>query len=183
MKKVAVLFAEGYEEIEALSPVDVLRRANIDVTLVGMDGKKVKSSHNVIIEMDQEFDETIYQYDMVVLPGGMPGAKHLKEDKRVIDLIQTFDKENKWIGAICAAPIVLQEAGVIKDKIVTCYPGFETELVDARYQEALIQRDGNIITAKGPGAALAFGYELLKVLGGNDESLQEAMQYRYLMKK
>lgn len=183
MKKVAVLFAEGFEEIEALSPVDVLRRGNVDVTLVGMNDEKVTSSHNVTIQMDQVFDEAIYDYDMVILPGGMPGAKNLKNDSRVIALLQDFNKKNKWIGAICAAPIVLQEAKVIKDKVVTCFPGFEEELVDANYQEAVVQRDGNIITGKGAGVALAFGYELLNALGGNDKEIQDSMQYTYLMQK
>ena len=164
MKKVAVLFHDGFEEVEALSVVDIMRRANVECTMVGMDKLEVTN------------------YDAVVIPGGMPGASNLRDDSRVIDLVKQFNHDGKIIGAICAGPIVLQEADVIKGKTVTCYPGFEEQLIGSNYQEALVQRDENIITGKGPAAALAFGYTLLEALGCDSSVIKEGMQYTYLEK-
>ena len=128
MKKVAVLFHDGFEEVEALSVVDIMRRANVECTMVGMDKLEVTSSHQIKIKMDQIYDG-LDNYDAVVIPGGMPGASNLRDDSRVIDLVKQFNHDGKIIGAICAGPIVLQEADVIKGKTVTCYPGFEEQLI------------------------------------------------------
>ena len=180
--KVIVLFKEGYEEIEALSTVDVLRRANIQCMMVGMDELYVKSSHNIVVKMDKVFDETDYDADVVVLPGGMPGAASLRDDKRVIELVKNFYDHNKIVAAICAAPIVLEEAGVLKGKSFTCYPGFEKEAVSGNYQDVLVHVDGNIVTGRGPAAALAFGYAVLEKCGIDSSKLKNAMQYPYLSK-
>ena len=165
MKKVAVLFHDGFEEVEALSVVDIMRRANVECTMVGMDKLEVTSSHQIKIKMDQIYDG-LDNYDAVVIPGGMPGASNLRDDSRVIDLVKQFN----------------QEADVIKGKTVTCYPGFEEQLIGSNYQEALVQRDENIITGKGPAAALAFGYTLLEALGCDSSVIKEGMQYTYLEK-
>ena len=180
MKKIAVLFHDGFEELEALSVVDVMRRANVECTMVGMDILEAISAHQIKILMDRIYDETIETYDAVVIPGGMPGATNLRDDPRVIELVKKFNVDNKIIGAICAGPIVLEKAGVIKEKTVTCYPGFETQLNSANYQEALVLKDGNIVTGKGPGAALAFAYTLLEALGIDSSAIKEGMQYKYL---
>lgn len=180
MKKIAVLFHDGFEEIEALSVVDVLTRAGLECTMVGMNKLEVESCHKIKIIMNQIYDETIDSYDAVVIPGGLPGATNLRDDHRVIKIVQKFAAENKIIGAICAGPIVLEKAGVINEKKVTCYPGFDTQLVSANYQEALVIKDGNIITGKGPAAALAFAYELLDTLGIDSSEIKEGMQYKYL---
>ena len=180
MKKIAVLFHDGFEELEALSVVDVMRRANVECTMVGMDKLEALSAHQIKILMDRIYDETIETYDAVVIPGGMPGAPNLRDDPRVIELVKKFNVDNKIIGAICAGPIVLEKAGVIKEKTVTCYPGFETQLNSANYQEALVLKDGNIVTGKGPGAALAFAYTLLEALGIDSSAIKEGMQYKYL---
>ena len=177
MKKIAVLFHDGFEELEALSVVDVMRRAKIECTMVG-----IISSHQIKIAMDRIFDDTIETYDAIVIPGGLPGATNLRDDSRVIKIIQKFNEANKIIGAICAGPIVLEKAGIIEGKIVTCFPGFDTQLSSANYQEALVITDNNIITGKGPAAALAFAYALLDALGGNSEEIKESMQYKYLEK-
>ncbi len=176
MKKIAVLFHDGFEELEALSVVDVMRRAKIECTMVGMDKLEVISSHQIKIAMDRIFDDTIETYDAIVIPGGLPGATNLRDDSRVIKIIQKFNE------AICAGPIVLEKAGIIEGKIVTCFPGFDTQLSSANYQEALVITDNNIITGKGPAAALAFAYALLDALGGNSEEIKESMQYKYLEK-
>ena len=175
MKKIAVLFHDGFEELEALSVVDVMRRAKIECTMVGMNKLEVISSHQIKIAMDRIFDDTIETYDAIVIPGGLPGATNLRDDSRVIKIVQKFNEANKIIGAICAGPIVL-------GKTVTCFPGFDTQLSSANYQEALVIIDNNIITGKGPAAALAFAYALLDALGGNSEEIKESMQYKYLEK-
>ena len=180
MKKVAVLFHDGFEELEALSVVDVMRRAKIECMMVGMDKLEVSSCHQIKVIMDRIFDQTIETYDAIVIPGGLPGATNLRDDSRVIDIVQKFNESNKIIGAICAGPIVLEKAGVIKDKTVTCFPGIEPQLYSANYQEALVLKDQNIITGKGPAAALAFAYLLLDALNGNSEEIKDGMQYKYL---
>lgn len=112
MKKIAILCKDGFEEIEALTPVDVLRRANVHVDLVGMDDLKVTSSHQITIQMDCVFNDQIKEYDGIVIPGGLPGATNLRDDARVIEIVQQFNLEHKLIAAICAGPIVLAKAGV-----------------------------------------------------------------------
>lgn len=181
MKKIAILFKEGYEEVEALTPADILRRANVHVDLVGMDSDTVTSSHQIVIKMDKVFDETINEYDGIVLPGGLPGSTSLRDDGRVIHLIQDFNEKGKLVAAICAGPIALGKAGVLKDKVCTCSPGFEDQLTGGNYQEAIVQVDGNIITGKGPAAALEFGYSILEYLGYDSSALRDGMQYNYLM--
>ena len=181
MKKIAVLCKDGFEEIEALTPVDVLRRANVHVDLVGMDDLKVISSHQITIQMDCVFNDQIKEYDGIVIPGGLPGATNLRDDARVIEIVQQFNQEHKLIAAICAGPIVLAKAGILKDKICTCSPGFETQLTGANYQEAIVQKDDHIITGKGPAAALEFGYTILESLGYDSSNLRQGMQYEYLM--
>lgn len=181
MKKIAVLCKDGFEEIEALTPVDVLRRANVHVDLVGMDDLKVTSSHQITIQLDCVFNDQIKEYDGIVIPGGLPGATNLRDDARVIEIVQQFNQEYKLIAAICAGPIVLAKAGILKDKICTCSPGFETQLTGANYQEAIVQKDDHIITGKGPAAALEFGYTILESLGYDSSNLRQGMQYEYLM--
>lgn len=181
MKKIAVIFKDGYEEVEALTPVDILRRANVQVDMIGMDGQQVKSSHQIVISMDKLFDESIYEYDGIILPGGLPGSTNLRDDQRVIDLIKNFDENKKLVAAICAGPIALAKAGVLKDRVCTCSPGFEDQLTGANYQEAIVQVDGHIVTGKGPAAALEFGYTILEYLGYDSTSLRQGMQYQYLM--
>ena len=181
MGKVFVFLADGFEEIEALTPVDVLRRANVHVDLVGMDDLKVTSSHQITIQMDCVFNDQIKEYDGIVIPGGLPGATNLRDDARVIEIVQQFNREHKLIAAICAGPIVLAKAGILKDKICTCSPGFETQLTGANYQEAIVQKDDYIITGKGPAAALEFGYTILESLGYDSSNLRQGMQYEYLM--
>ena len=181
MKKIAVLCKDGFEEIEALTPVDVLRRANVHVDLVGMDDLKVISSHQITIQMDCVFNDQIKEYDGIVIPGGLPGATNLRDDARVIEIVQQFNQEHKLIAAICAGPIVLAKADILNGKVCTCSPGFEDQLNGANYQEAIVQRDGNVITGKGPAAALEFGYTILEMLDYDTSNLRQGMQYNYLI--
>ena len=160
--KAIVLFKEGFEELEALSVVDVLRRADVKCEMVGMDSMEVTSSHGIKVSMDCLFDESTYEADIVVLPGGLPGATSLRDDYRVIDIIIDFNEKKKWIAAICAGPISLEKAGIVSGKNLTCYPGFEKEIPSGIYQDSLVCVDGNIITGRGPAAALEFAYTILE---------------------
>ena len=179
MKKVAILFHEGFEEIEALSPCDVLRRAKVQCDLVGMEHSEVESSHGVTIKMDKCFDDNMDQYDMIILPGGLPGATFLRDDARVIELIQRYHTQGKWIAAICAAPIVFAKAGVTQGKHVTSYPTFRDHFTQVIYhdQEGVIV-DGHMITACGAGVALEFSYEILEALGIDSQTYRQSMQYQ-----
>lgn len=177
-KNVCVFLAEGFEEVEALTVSDVMRRANVICDLVSIAGKTVKSSHGVIVEADKIFEESM-EYDLVVLPGGMPGAENLKNNEKVINFIKKQNAQEKLIGAICAAPIVLGKAGLTNGRNITSYPGYKDELPGCEYSEDTVVVDGNIITSRGPATAMAFSYKLLEKLGYEDkvESISSAMLY------
>lgn len=184
MRKVAVLLAEGFEEIEALTVVDVMRRANITCDMISINSLDITGSHNIRVKADKVLGADIKEYDLIVLPGGMPGAKNLKEDNRVIEVVKWFNENDKFIGAICAAPIVLGKAGIIKGKNITSYPGYEDELDGCNYlEENNVVVDGNIITSRGPATTLEFSYKLLEVMGNDSYgNLREGMMYNFLMK-
>lgn len=178
--KVAVLFKEGFEPIEALTVVDVCARAKVPCVMIGMDHLEVKSSHGIVVKMDQLYDESDLDFDMVVLPGGLPGATNLQADERVINLLKKMNNDKKWIAAICAGPISLETAGVVEGKKFTCYPGFEKEIPSGIYSSSLVEVDQNIITGRGPAGTLAFAYTILECLGFDSKGIQDGMQYTYL---
>ena len=177
MAKVAVILANGFEEIEALTVVDVLRRANISCDMVGLE-EQVTGSHDIQVTADRVFDGDLSDYDLLVLPGGMPGSANLRDNQALISEIQAFNQEGKKISAICAAPIALHQAGVLKDKHFTCYDGVQEQITDGIYQKQTVVVDGNLTTSRGPSTALAFAYELVAQLGGDAESLRVGMLYR-----
>jgi protein deglycase len=172
MKKVYIHFADGFEEIEALTPVDVLRRGGCYVTMVSVTGnKQVKSSRGVTIIADKLFEEVNYaEADMLVLPGGMPGSKNLDEHKGLQSKILEANRNGKWVTAICAAPMVLGHLGILKGKTATCYPGNEPDLIGATCTGKAVEIDGNIITSKGAGTALKFSLALLEALEGKQKA-------------
>lgn len=150
MNRVIILLANGFEEIEALAPLDVLRRLNYDVKLVSMNATlEVLSSHNVSFKADLLFNEDLYNSSGVIIPGGMPGAINLRDDVRVLDLVKKFNEQKKMIGAICAGPIVLGKANILNNHIATCYPGFEAELNANKCLEEKVVISKNIITSRG----------------------------------
>ena len=167
MKKVIVFLAEGFEEIEAISIIDVLRRAEISVSTVSVgDKKEVKGAHDVPVIADKLFDEVDFSnYHMLVLPGGMPGAKNITEHDGVKQQIKAFEKD-KQIRAICAAPMVLGNMGLLKGNRATCFPGFEAELIEAKITDEAVTVDGNITTGKGPAFAMQFALQLVETLAG-----------------
>ncbi|MGL4772209.1 MAG: DJ-1 family glyoxalase III [Clostridium sp.] len=179
MKRVAVLLENGFEEIEALTVVDILRRGNIPCDMVSVQGDgQVTGSHNITVKVDRSFGNDLKEYDLIVLPGGMPGSRNLKNNPNVIELVKYFNENNKLIGAICAAPIVLGEAGVVKNKRVTSYPGFKEEIGECNYVEEKVVVDGNIITSRGPATSMEFSYKLMELLESTEFSkIREGMLY------
>ncbi|MCF7946746.1 MAG: DJ-1/PfpI family protein [Spirochaetia bacterium] len=168
MKKVSVLLAEGFEEIEAITPIDMLRRAEIDVTVTGVSGRQVTGAHGVSIETDAEIENINFSdFDCVVLPGGMPGAKNLANSEMTVDFFSKMFADGKLIAAICAAPaVVLGPNGILRDKKAVCYPGAESFSPDIEFSDERCVRDGNLITAQGPGTAAEFSYAVIEVLKG-----------------
>ena len=178
MSKVAVLLAAGFEEMEALAPVDLLRRADFEVDLIGLE-EYVTGSHGITVKADKMISEDLTNYDLMVIPGGQPGATNLQNDERVIKALKAnYDKGNK-VAAICAGPIVLDKAGILTDKKYISFPGTEDEIkAGHRLVEAITVKDGNILTARGAGAAYEFGLALVDWLGGDAEVLSEDIQYK-----
>lgn len=172
-----VLLVDGFEEVEAITPIDILRRCGAEVKTVGVNKKTVCGSHNICVSADIMFDEIDKQaMEMLILPGG-PGHGELKCDK-VYDLIN-FANDKKYIGAICAAPSILGEMGLLKDKKATCFPGFEDMLLGAEVSSEKCVTDGKTVTAKGAGAASEFGFALAELVCGKAqaEKIKNAMQY------
>ncbi|MDF2801337.1 MAG: hypothetical protein K0S61_1240 [Anaerocolumna sp.] len=163
---VYLFLAEGFEEIEALTVVDLLRRAEIGITTVSItDTQKVTGAHLITVEADVLFNDINYnEAEMLVLPGGMPGTKHLGEYEPLVQLLKDFHRQNKEIAAICAAPSVLGINGILKGKRATCYPGFEGKLIEAVYTASKTEEDGNIITGKGMGTAIDFSLKIIEKL-------------------
>lgn len=164
--------AEGFELIEAMTPVDVLRRAGADIKTVSISSSKlVKSANGVTVEADMLLSELpTVTPEMVILPGGMPGAKNLRENKTVCDTVLSANEKNIPIGAICAAPYILGELQLLQGKEAICYPGFEDKLHGAMISASNVVRDGNIITAAGMGVALPFALELVSILYGKEKA-------------
>ena len=171
MKTIFVFLAEGFEEIEALTPVDVLRRAGLSVQTVSvMDEQVVAGAHSVPVLADKMFAEINPEdAEMILLPGGLPGATNLDSHEGLSQLILDFAEADKPLAAICAAPLVLGNRGLLQGKKATCYPGFETYLQGAEYTAALVEKDGNIITGKGPGAAMEFAFAIVEKYCGMDK--------------
>jgi 4-methyl-5(b-hydroxyethyl)-thiazole monophosphate biosynthesis len=181
MKRILCLLADGFEETEAVATIDVLRRAGCLVDLVSMnDNRVVMGSHNIELIADRAWDPDLRDYDLLFLPGGQPGTNNLAADPRVLGIVHEYFVQNKWVTAICAAPLVLAKAGIIKGKRVTSYPTDKQNEIyaDATYLEDLVVQDGNIITSRGVGTVLDFAYTLVEVLGIDSEPLKKAMLFK-----
>jgi len=180
-----IFLAEGFEDIEALAPIDILRRAGLDIRIVSITSDLVvRSAHGVKFIADTSIEEIDFSLaDMLILPGGLPGATNLDACEPLRDGILCHFNAGKPLAAICAAPLVYGHLGILKGMKATCYPGFESELLGADYTAALVEQDGQFITAKGPGAAMEFGYTILESLGHADtaDQLREGMMYNFLM--
>lgn len=170
MKKIAVHLAEGFEEIEAISIIDVLRRANLRVNVISVSGNfVVTGSHNIKVMADSLFDSVDYDgIDMIVLPGGMPGSTNLNMHNELKQQILNFHEKGKPLGAICAAPLIFGNLGILKDKKATCYPGFEEELKGAILTGKFVEQAGTIVTGKGAGVAIDFALKIVEMLQGKE---------------
>lgn len=181
MKKIILFLADGFEEIEALTVVDVLRRASICCDTVSIsENLEVNGAHNIKVIADMKIKDIISnKYDGVILPGGMPGTTNLQNSKYVLDTLKKYNEEGKLIGAICAAPIVLASAGIANGKNVTSYPGFEDALKESFYKQDIVVRDGNIITSRGAGTAFDFAIAIMNYLGYEEQGkeLKSSMIY------
>ena len=170
MKRVIVILAPGFEEVEAFAPVDILRRAGVDVVtagtvdgvIVGRNGIKVLADESLDKEVDSDFD-------MVILPRGLVGTENLKSDGRVKRIVEHHDEHGKYIAAICAAPTVLAEIGVTEGKQLTSHPSVKGEFHHEKYSEARVVVDGNLITSRAPGTAMEFAFKLVEILCGKEK--------------
>lgn len=176
-----LMLADGFEEIEALTPLDILRRAGIEIKTVGVTGKTVTGAHSIPVVADILIEDIVLE-DMsaVILPGGMPGTLNLKNEKQVEKALLYAAEKGLLIAAICAAPLILGNLGLLKGKEAICFPGFEDELRGAEISPQSVVKSGNIITAKGAGVAAEFGFEILKHLKDSvtAEKLRISMMYR-----
>lgn len=180
--KVAVFLAEGFEEVEAITVVDILRREDIEVDMVSItESRMVMGAHNINVEADVVFEEVCFdQVDVMVIPGGMPGASNLREKKELCERLSEHAREGKLIAAICAGPMVLGDLGLLEGKRACCYPGFEDRLIKAIVTENQTETDGNFITSRGVGTAIVFAAEILTKLKSREvaDNLLEGMIYR-----
>lgn len=181
MKKVALFLADGFEEIEALGTVDILRRAEIAVDTISITNKKeVKGAHGIPVLADKTFDEADFsKFDMIVLPGGMPGAQNLNEHSQLKKHVAEFAQKDKFVAAICAAPMVLGDLKLLDGKNATCYPGFESKLGGAKVTGESVAKTDNIITGKGPGLVFDFALQLVESLMG--KSVRDEVQKGLLL--
>lgn len=164
--------ADGFEEMEALCPIDILRRGECEVTVVGVGDQIITGAHGIGVCVDITDNEIMLddKLEMIILPGGMPGTLNLEKNANVQKAIDYCVSNNKFVSAICAAPSVLGHKGVLKGKEAICFPGFEGQLDCGKVSEDYVCRDGNIITAKGAGVAQEFGLKLLECLKGRDNA-------------
>ncbi|MGP0629689.1 DJ-1 family glyoxalase III [Nitrospina sp. 32_T5] len=169
MKKVMVAVAPGFEEIETITVVDILRRAGARVDLAGTQSEPIEGSRGVRILADVLLSEIDHKdYDLIVLPGGQPGTTNLQNNEKVIAIIQNMDRDSKTVAAICAAPMVLQTAGVLKNHRTTSHPSVQENLDGVRYSDERVVVDGNLVTSRSPGTALEFAMKLVEILFGPD---------------
>ena len=177
-----IFLAEGFEETEAIATADVIIRGGLEVKLASiMDSKTVTGSHGISIQADIMFDESDYNdAEVLVLPGGMPGTTNLAKYDRLIALLKKQHDEGKRIAAICAAPMVFGTNGLLEGKKAVCFPGFEEYLKGADVQQVKALTDGNVTTGRGPGAAIDFGLEIVRILQGEDraDEVAKSMVYR-----
>ncbi|MGL4853757.1 MAG: DJ-1 family glyoxalase III [Lentisphaeria bacterium] len=165
MKRAIVIMADGFEEIEAVTVVDIFRRAGVEVVLAGLGALEIKGAHNLEIKAEVLLrTQNAENFDVVVLPGGMPGANHLAQSPVVQEFLKKAAAHHKIIGAICAAPIALHAAGLLEKRHYTCYPNFEHTIGKTYYVGKPVVVDGNFVTSQGPGTSMSFAFRMLRML-------------------
>ena len=177
-----IFLADGFEEVEAITPRDILKRAAVPVQTVGLNQTNtVSSASGLKIQPDTQIESINFDnLEGIILPGGMPGTTNLERNKKVIEIINYCNENNLLIGAICAAPSIIGKLGLLKNKTACCYPGFEKYLIGAKISENSISKDKNIITSKGPGTAFDFGFAVLEYLKGKEisQKIKNSMIYK-----
>ncbi|MBA1148951.1 DJ-1/PfpI family protein [Ectothiorhodospiraceae bacterium WFHF3C12] len=179
MASVLVPIADGSEELEAISIIDLLRRAGIEVTVAGLHGVNIQASRGVNLVADASLDDVLDQpFDMIVLPGGAAGAEALRADERIKRLLQTYAESGRYTAAICAAPGVLANAGLLEGRRATSFPGFLDPFAGVDYSEDAVVTDGRTVTSRGPGTAMDFALRLIEILDGADKAreVEERLQ-------
>jgi|SRR5688500_15723715 len=177
--RACVLLAPGFEEIEAVTIIDVLRRGEIETEVLGVEDLRVIGSHQITVEADRKLSEALdEQWDLVVLPGGMPGASNLRDSDLVQQFLKAQEQSGAKLGAICAAPIALAQADLLKGKKATSYPSFEKQCTGANYRREPVVVDGKLITSRGPGTALDFALKLVEEL--RDQNAADELAERML---
>lgn len=186
MGKVAVLMAEGYEEGETLTIVDILRRADVECHTFAVRGSEsgekpedlfVKGMHGMMVKADKEFSDAVKEYDMLVLPGGRPGGANLRENPEVISMVKYFMDQGKFAAAMCSGTLVLAQAQVIEGREMTGYTGYGDKLPGAVFKEDVVVVDNNLITSQGPATVYPFAYKLAEAMGKDVSVLKERMLY------
>ena len=173
MNKVYILLANGFEEIEGLTCVDLMRRAGIEIEMASITGSlTVKGARGITVTADSQLQDIADDGAMVILPGGMPGTNYLKESKPVRDMVTAYYESGRYVAAICAAPTVFGDMGILRGKKATCYPGMEAGLIGAEWpgETETVVVDGNIITSRGLGTAIDFALKLIELLIDKDKA-------------
>lgn len=176
MKKAAIIIASGFEEGEALTIADIIKRAHLQCDLVGFE-QEVKGGHEIIVRCDHILNETLLDYDMVILPGGYGGAEAMKNNPTLISYLQQMNEKGKYVCAMCAAPIVLEKANLLVNRHYTAYKGYDQKIKQGHYLEDKVVIDGNLMTSRGPATAYAFAYKLVDLLGGDSLAVKKRMVY------
>lgn len=181
MSKIAVFFGEGFEEIEALTVVDMCRRAGIEVDMVSITGKDtVTGAHKISVGMDKQFEDVDFaSFDMIVLPGGMPGTRNLEAHVGLMEQVDAFYQAGKYIAAICAAPSIFGHRGILNGRKACCFPGFEKDLEGAEVTTDNVTKDGNVITSRGMGTAMDFALTIVTLFCGEEVAAEKSKSIIY----
>lgn len=179
MPHIITILASGFEETEAVTFIDLLRRAQVKVTVLGLEAREVRGAHDISIIADDIFPAFNGAFDGIVLPGGMPGTRNLAASATLLDLVRETNRRKALCAAICAAPTVFAKAGILKGITATCFPGMEKELAGAAFIDQPVVRDNNIITSRGVGTAIPFSLELIAYLAGKEtaDKIADAIVY------
>lgn len=183
MKKIAAMLADGFEEVEAFAVIDLLRRADIEITMISImeNCNKVNGAHGIIVVADALIEDIDFNnYDGIFLPGGMPGTNNLDKCNELCDIINDFNNQGKLLTAICAAPKIYGRLGILKGKKATCFPGFERDLLGAEVLCEKVVEDGNIITSRGMGTAIDLGLKLVARLKSDGEAMELGKTIQYV---
>lgn len=180
MKKAAIIMAEGFEESETITIVDVLRRSGIEcITYCLHSNRDVLGMQKMIVRADRIWDSSIKEADILIIPGGRPGLENLQSDDRVLEMVRYFNQNHRLLAAMCSGTIILAQAGVIEQKKVTGYTGYETRLTGGIFQTDVVVYDQNIITSQGPATAYPFAFKIAEVLGQDVCELKERLLYYF----